>query len=100
MVHMSFQDEELGYISSSPLVATQKTEATPQDERDLSTLKKVQGMLAKEIEARKTTDRLTLDETIFTVKEQVALNKEIAIILGEIKLTVDTAINNVKEKYE
>ena len=92
-------DEELNYVSSSPLVETQKPKVKPQDERDISTLKKVQQMFLDEIAARKTTDRLTVDETHFTVKQQLAMNQEIALILNDIKLTVDAAINNVKEKY-
>jgi hypothetical protein len=92
-------DEELGYVSSSPLVETAKPKAKAQDEQDISTLKKVQKLLENEIAARKTTDRLTVDETHFTVKQQLAMNLEIVSILDGFKLTVDSAINNVKEKY-
>jgi hypothetical protein len=92
-------EEELAYVSSSPLVETQKPAVKAQDERDISTLKKVQRMFEEEIAARKTTDRLTIDETNFTVKQQLAMNQEVANILGRFKLTVDSAINNVKEKY-
>lgn len=93
-------DEELNYVSSSPLVETKKPEVKAQDERDISTLKKVQRLLQDEINAYSLTDRLTIDETHFTVKQQLAMNKSIALSLNEIKLTVDAAINNVKEKYE
>lgn len=92
-------DEELDYVSSSPLVDTKKPEPKAQDEKDISTLKKVQRMLEDEIAARKTTDRLTVDETHFTVKQQLAMNQEVVVILNGFKLTVDSAINNVKEKY-
>lgn len=92
-------DEELAYVSSSPLVDTQKPAVKVQDEKDISTLKKVQKMFADEIAARKTTDRLTTDETLFTVKQQLAMNQEVARIISEFKLTVDSAINNVREKY-
>lgn len=93
-------DEELDYVSSSPLVDTKKPEPKLQDEKDISTLKKVQRLLGDEIAARKTTDRLTVDETHFTVKQQLAMNQEIVLILNGFKLTVDSAINNVREKYE
>lgn len=93
-------DEELDYVSSSPLVDTKKPEPKVQDEKDISTLKKVQRLLGDEIAARKTTDRLTIDESQFTVKQQLAMNQEVARIISEIKLTVDSAITNVKEKYE
>ena len=97
---MSNMDEELSYVSSSPILATQQPKTKPQEELDLPTLKKVQNMIVDEIAARKTTDRLTIDETHFTVKQQLAMNQEIALILSEIKLTIDSAITNVKEKYE
>jgi hypothetical protein len=93
-------DEELDYVSSSPLVDTKRPEPKVQDEKDISTLNKVSKMMAEEIAARKTTDRLTIDETNFTVKQQLAMNQEVARILSEFKLTVDSAINKVKEKYE
>lgn len=93
-------DEELSYVSSSPLVETAKPKVKAQDERDISTLKKVQKLLEDEINAYSLTDRLTIDETNFTVKQQLAMNKSIALSLKEIKLTVDSAINNVREKYE
>jgi hypothetical protein len=93
-------EEELAYVSSSPIVATQKPKAKVQDELDISTLKKVSKMMEEEIAARKTTDRLTIDETNFTVKQQLAMNQEVARIISEFKLTVDSAVNNVREKYE
>lgn len=92
-------EEELGYVSSSPLAETAKPKVKAQDEQDISTLKKVQKMFDAEIAARKTTDRLTIDETHFTVKQQLAMNQEIANIIQGFKLTVDSAITAVKEKY-
>ena len=92
-------EEELDYVSSSPLVETRKPEPKVQDEKDISTLKKVSKMMADEIEAYACVDRLTIDETNFTVKEQLAMNKSIATSIKEFKLTIDSAINNVKEKY-
>jgi len=92
-------DEELDYVSSSPLVDTKRPEPKAQDEKDISTLKKVSRLMAEEIAARKTTDRLTIDETQFTVKQQLAMNQEVARIISEFKQTVDSAITNVKEKY-
>lgn len=93
-------DEELNYVSSSPLLATQKPPVKTQDELDMPTLKKVQQMLEKEIEAYSLTDRLTIDETHFTVKQQLAMNKSIALSLKEIKSTIDSVIETIKEKYE
>jgi hypothetical protein len=92
-------NEELPFISSSPILATAKPKVQVQDEIDLPTLVKVQALLQAEIEAYSLTDRLTIDETNFTVKQQLAMNKSIALSLKEIKLTVDAAITNVREKY-
>lgn len=93
-------DEELPFVSSSPLVATQKPAAKAQDEKDLSTLVKVQSLLAERIAAYSTIAYLTVDEKNFTVKEQLAISQAIMVNLQEIKLMVDAAITNVKEKYE
>lgn len=65
----------------------------------MPTLVKVQKMLLDQITAYNSADRLTIDETNFTVKQQLAINKSVATDLKEIKLMVDSAINNVKEKY-
>lgn len=93
------QNEELAYVSSSPLVDTQRPVVKIQDEVDMPTLAKVQKMLLDQITAYNSADRLTIDETNFTVKQQLAINKSVATDLKEIKLMVDSAINNVKEKY-
>lgn len=92
--------EELPLISSSPLLATQAKQTVPQDEIDLPTLKRVQRTLEKQIESYKTIDRLTVDEKDFTVKQQLAINQSIRFHLTELKLLVDTAIDNIREKYE
>jgi hypothetical protein len=96
---MVVMNEELSYVSSSPLLATQKPEVKAQDERDLPTLEKVQTLLAERIEAFNTIEYLTFDEKHFTVKEQLAINKSVALNLQEIKLMVDAAITNVRGKY-
>lgn len=93
-------DEELGYVSSSPLIATAPATTKPQDEVDLPTLKRVQKMLAEQIASYKTTDRLTVSEKDFTVKQQLAMNQSIAYHLNEVKLLVDTVVENIREKYE
>ena len=92
--------EELPLISSSPLLATEAKKTVPQDEIDLPTLKRVQRTLEQQIESYKTIDRLTVDEKDFTVKQQLAINQSIRFHLTEIKLLVDSAIDNIREKYE
>ena len=92
-------DEELAYVSSSPLVETAKPKVKAQDEKDLSTLVKVQQVLTERIAAYSTIAYLTADEKHFTVKEQLAINQSIMVNLQEIKLMIDSAITNVREKY-
>lgn len=94
------QDEELPMISSSPLMATAPPKTKPQDEIDLPALKRVQKKIDEAIASYSTIERLVVDEKDLTVKEQLAVNKAIVIHLQDLKLTVDTTITNVKEKYE
>ena len=93
-------DEELPLLSSSPLMTTAPAKVKPQDENDLSTLKRVQEKLKEQIKSYSTIDRLVVDEKDLTVKEQLAVNKAITFHLRELELLVDTVIENVREKYE
>lgn len=91
--------EELPLISSSPMLATAPEPTKPQDEIDLPTLKRVQRTLAAQIASYSDIDRLTVSENDLTVKQQLAVNKAIKQHLTEVKLLVDTVIDNIKEKY-
>lgn len=93
-------DEELTYVSSSPLLDTAPTPAKPKDEIDLPTLKRVQKMLQDQIASYSTIDRLTTDEKNLSVQQQLAVNKAIVQHLTEVKLLVDTVVENIREKYE
>lgn len=97
---MGFQDEELPIVSSSPLVDTAPAQPKAQDELDMPALKKIQKTLAAQIASYSTIERLTVDETDLSIKEQLAVNKCVAHHLTEVKLLVDTVINNIKEQYE
>lgn len=92
-------NEELPFISSSPLLATQNKPVTTQDEKDLSTLKRVLAHLEQRIAEYQTIDRLEVNEVPFTVQQQLAVNKSIVYHLQEEKLMIETVINNIKEKY-
>ena len=96
---MGYQDEELPMLSSSPLLATQAPKTKPQDELDLPALKRVQNMLTDQIATYSSIQRLTVDEKDLTIKQQLAVNQAIAFHLQEVKLLVDTVIENIKEKY-
>lgn len=93
-------NEELPILSSSPLLATAPESTKPQDEIDLPTLKRIQKTLNAQIASYATIDRLSVDEKELTVVQQLAVNKAITFHLTELKLMVDTVIENVREKYE
>ena len=93
-------NEELPFVSSSPLLATQNKKVKPQDELDLPTLKRVQALLEQRILEYQTIDRLTVSEDTFTVQQQLAINQSVKYHLEELKLLVDTTILSIKEKYE
>lgn len=92
------ENEELDYVSSSALLPS-TPEVKPVDENDLSTLKLVQRTLQDQIKSYQTIDRLTLADKTFTVEQQLAVNKAIVSHLVELKVIVDTTIENVREKY-
>ena len=93
-------NEELDYISSSPDMQTVKRSVKTQDETDLSTLERVLARLDKYIEHLLSIDSLTDDESQFTVREQLVLNQRSVLLAQELKLLVETTINDVKEKYK
>lgn len=93
---MALEDEELGYVSSSPSLG-KRTEEVIEDERDMSALKQIQMQLAKDIKSYSTINRLMLGSKVFTVEQQLAINKTVALHLEGYKAMVDNAILNVKE---
>jgi len=90
-------DEELGYVSTSPDLDTKRTKEVIADERDMPSLQRLQKQLGEDIESYTTIDRLVLGDKTFTVDQQLAINKSIAAHLRGYKSTVDNAIINVRE---
>ncbi len=91
--------EDLDYISSSPDMQSVKRDVKPQDETDLATLERVISRLDKYIEHHNSNDSLTTDESQFSVREQLALNQRSVLLAKELKLLIETTIDDVKEKY-
>jgi hypothetical protein len=91
--------DDLDYISSAADLQHAKREVKSQDETDMSTLERVNLLLDEYIERYQTINFLTTDESQFSVREQLALNKRSVLLAEELKLLVDTTINDVKEKY-
>lgn len=91
-------NEELDYVSSSPLVGA-KRQVVAQDELDLPTLSRVQGLIEEQLRHYTSIASLDPANEVLTVKEQLTVNKHIVQRLGEIKILIDTTIDNVEEMY-
>lgn len=91
-------DEELDYVSSSALLTT-PPETKVEDEVDLPALKQIQKRLAEQIASYASISRLALGDKTFTIEQQLAINKAIVEHLTEMKVLVDTVIDNIREKY-
>ncbi len=92
------RDEDLDYVSSSPLLGA-PVETNPTDESDLPALEALSVMLQDQINSYSTIDQLDLTDKNFTVEQQLAINKRVQSHLQELKLVIDTVVENVKEKY-
>lgn len=93
-------DEELGYVSSSPDMLPVKRVVKPQDEVDLPALERINGLFATWEDNYSRNDKLSLYDPKLSINEQLAINQAITNHLRELKLLVDTTINDVKEKYK
>lgn len=94
---MQNDDEEINYVSSSPLIDNKRTKEVIQDERDLPTLRQLQRQLDSDIDSYSRIDRLVLGSKTFSTEQQLAINKAVGSHLGVYKAMVDNAITNVKE---
>jgi hypothetical protein len=92
--------EELPLISSSPELATQPEQPKFQDELDMPALKRVLVLLETQIAACNDNSSIDISESNFKVKQQLALNRQLAAKLSEVHVLVETTISEVKEQYE
>ena len=88
--------EELDYVSLGDLGTQQDIRVTT-DEANLDTLVSLQKILLNQIDSYSKTSRLDLSEKLFPLKEQLAINVEVAKRLKEVELVVSGAIGKVKE---
>lgn len=95
---MTGRDEDLDYISSSPLLGG-VVETNIHDEEDVPTLKQVLALIDAQIAAYKTIDTLNLSDPNFTVEEQLEVNSRVVTHLLELKVLVENTLGNIKEKY-
>lgn len=93
-------NEELDYVSSAPDILEPKREVNPADESNLSTLERLVRLLDRQIEAYKTVDNLDLTDTVFSIEQQIAINKEVIVHLMDIRGLVQGTISDIKERYK
>jgi len=91
-------NEGLTYVSSSPLLDTAPVEASSVDEDNIDTLEAVFKVIKERKDFYQTILALEENSTTFTVKEQLAVNKRVVQVLGELESLVATAISKVKEQ--
>lgn len=91
-------NEELAYVSSSPLLETAPVEVSSVDEDNIDTLEAVFKVIKERKDFYQTILALEENSTTFTVKEQLATNKRVVQVLGELESLLAGAISKVKEQ--
>ena len=93
-------NEGLAYVSSSPLLDTAPVEISSVDEDNIDTLEAVFKVIKERKDFYQTIFALEENNisTTFTVKEQLATNKRVVQVLGELESLLAVAITKVKEQ--
>jgi len=93
-------NEGLAYVSSSPLLDTAPVEVSSVDEDNIDTLEAVFKVIKERKDFYQTIFALEENNisTTFTVKEQLATNKRVVQVLGELESLLAVAITKVKEQ--
>lgn len=91
-------NEALSYVSSSPLLETAPVEISSVDEDNIDTLEAVFKVIKERKDFYQTIFALEENSTTFTVKEQLATNKRVVQVLGELESLLAGAISKVKEQ--
>ncbi len=85
-------------MSSSPLLDTAPVEISSVDEDNIDTLEAVFKVIKERKDFYQTILALEENSTTFTVKEQLATNKRVVQVLGELESLLAGAISKVKEQ--
>lgn len=93
---MAQNDEELDYVSSSPLLNDNKEEVIA-DEKDMSALARLQQQVRADIKSYSNISRLALGDKVLTIEQQLAVNQCVVSHLETYKALIDAAILKVKE---
>lgn len=89
-------NEELGYVSLPHPFGSRQVSTNP-DVEDLRTLNRIMELMDLQINSYLTIDALTNGDTTFSVEQQLAINQKVVGHLREVRLLVQTAIEEVKE---
>lgn len=90
----------LGYTSSAADfdLTVELDMPTPQDEADLPALVLAQKLIRNRQEYYESVASLDLADEVFSVEQQLAINKKMVFHLQELDSQLDRAITKVKEK--
>lgn len=94
------EDEELGYLSTSPMIARKVEKSVIVDERDLPTLKRLKNQISSDIDAYRSIDKIVLGDTVFTVEQQMDINQKLVAHLRHYETMVENGILGVKEAQD
>lgn len=88
---------QLGYASSAPDLL-QIDEPHPKDEAEISTLEEVFKLIALRKRSYELISTLTLDDKVFTVEQQLAINQQVLFHIQELESKIISVIRKVREK--
>lgn len=94
------ENEDLDYVSSSPLLDTEPPKIKVEDEVDLPILLQLKRMIDQQIANRSNLFAVTVDESVMSVQQQIAVQQAVVDDLSTIKTLIDTTIQDIKEKYK
>lgn len=88
---------DLGYASSAPDLI-QIDQPRPKDEAEISTLEEVIALVHNRKQFFLSVDSLALEDKVFTVEQQLAINKRVLFHLQELEGMIISSIRKVREK--
>jgi hypothetical protein len=92
-------NEQLGYISSAPLLVGTE-EVKPQDEAEITTLERAFQLLENRQAYYQSIASLSEADRAFDVSEQLRLNKQMLFLIQELEALLASTINKVREKQQ
>lgn len=93
-------NEELGYVSSSPMLSVAREQPKPIDEAEISTLEQAFNLLENRRAYYQSVDSLSLEDKTFTMEQQLAINRKVLFHVQELESLLQGTINKVREKLD